>query len=1402
MNEEQKLRIDSYIKKLDYFEGTGAFSHDKESLSDEFLLFISAGGAGRRALAEVKKTFRQQVDPDCIEKKTMFLAIDSAHMEQDNSVTSGIFSQTEIIKFPYKDAHKKINPDVILPQIKEWVHKDLWTTTGGAGADITPPPEFSGVGTGAKRQCGRVLFIQSSVQQELFQSLVKIQNKLASLGRNCTKIKVIFLAGLAGGTGSGMIIDLAYLTRYYLKTILGVVYHQVQFSAYLLLPSACGDIIDINNRTIGNQNAYAALKEIDYYMTISNRNEHFVMDYGTISARNVDIAENIFDVCTLVEGIGEDGTFYKDSAESARQVIADFILNTHCINKSTRDIYCSIANNGTFSKNQGTIVTDQIANYTDIERPRDANYIYNVIGCSSCIVPTDLIMVYLAKKVFDEVFRFWRNRFVTTDRVTEFLNQCELEPNQLGRKWKTLQKSQLKLAIRNQVVNEIRANGPHYVVELLNESAKMIEDAPSNYLHKAFQNKQGFFVNREKWSRIQLLYSTTCEYLRELSSCVYDIYGYTLDCLRELIDTNSNLLIDKTEYEIRFGESFRWSPINLTTSENASYGIAKYLNSILTEGVIKRLALEFIEIFSNSQGIEAVLEDDLEAVQVDFALKIKQFISKALMDSTSFSFEEFLVKAILGNDDATANYYDKYGKMIPSYELQYSVEMILAELEKETKVLATLSMFSLEETSSSTALLLPSDSKLLDQAVADKSSIFGIPLDNIFWRNSKDRITLCKWYTGIPAWALFWTKDAEENYEIDGPNKVGLHINQGTKGIRGTNLPNLYPEKLWSPTDFAIRDRESAISKEIRGILDRAKKIEMMKLNAIDTDYYDIYLLNEAYSESDLFAMAEHSNNFGYSMSQALDILEAVNYVRKEKIDFIGQVMTTPDASDITELENFRFDMACRTIRRLPHKWDIIKNSLEIFEKLNKIIMMAKEQPQKYYSFGEIWGENREELAQGIDWEDRKTIDLKVPIGFDESKNIVYIDCKNQTLGLVVGPTGSGKSSFYNTFVLSMAYKYSTDFVGFILLDYKSGEHCQMLGHLPHIISLMDQSSEGCINDIFSFLMREIEFRFSILKKYGKTSIDDLHMKEKTELKTPVHIFVMLNNCNDFSQDNYLTLNRIISLGRACGIHIIVSTQAIIDSMNVLWNSATFKIVFQSYANSRYYQYHEIIGHLESRIPGCAVLDHPDRVTVFQTAFVPNMVDGHKFSDLVIGVISEYMCMNSYSLHKVNIPHQKNLSSVEQSPMIQGNFEERVHPYSGSEDYIFVSYSHKNSNSVMPIINRLYKDGFRIWYDEGINPGTEWDEKIASQVQNCSLFIAFLSEEYLASSNCKDELNYARDCDCSRLLVYLDSVELPAGMQMRLGRLQAIYRHKYADEKEFFLKLLDTPEILTCKEDI
>lgn len=137
-------------------------------------------------------------------------------------------------------------------------------------------------------------------------------------------------------------------------------------------------------------------------------------------------------------------------------------------------------------------------------------------------------------------------------------------------------------------------------------------------------------------------------------------------------------------------------------------------------------------------------------------------------------------------------------------------------------------------------------------------------------------------------------------------------------------------------------------------------------------------------------------------------------------------------------------------------------------------------------------------------------------------------------------------------------------------------------------------------------------------------------------------------------------------------------------------------------------------------------------------------------------------------------------------------------PYNGNGKYIFVSYSHKDSDKVLPVIDRMIAEGYRVWFDQGIDPGSEWDENIAQHIQNCGYFAVFMSGNYLSSGNCCDELSFARDLEKDRLVIYLEEVDLPSGIAMRINRIQSIHMYKYTDTEMFYSKLFSAQNINCC----
>ena len=139
--------------------------------------------------------------------------------------------------------------------------------------------------------------------------------------------------------------------------------------------------------------------------------------------------------------------------------------------------------------------------------------------------------------------------------------------------------------------------------------------------------------------------------------------------------------------------------------------------------------------------------------------------------------------------------------------------------------------------------------------------------------------------------------------------------------------------------------------------------------------------------------------------------------------------------------------------------------------------------------------------------------------------------------------------------------------------------------------------------------------------------------------------------------------------------------------------------------------------------------------------------------------------------------------------------------YNGDEPYIFVSYSHKDSELVFAEIKLLNELGYNVWYDEGIAPGNEWTEEIANALEGCALFIVFFTPNSAESDNVQNEIDFVLDDKKPCIAVHLRETTLRGRTRLRLGMKQAIIKYTMLQE-EYIYKLTSALERLGMKSKI
>lgn len=137
----------------------------------------------------------------------------------------------------------------------------------------------------------------------------------------------------------------------------------------------------------------------------------------------------------------------------------------------------------------------------------------------------------------------------------------------------------------------------------------------------------------------------------------------------------------------------------------------------------------------------------------------------------------------------------------------------------------------------------------------------------------------------------------------------------------------------------------------------------------------------------------------------------------------------------------------------------------------------------------------------------------------------------------------------------------------------------------------------------------------------------------------------------------------------------------------------------------------------------------------------------------------------------------------------------KLKAYLGNGKYIFVSYSHKDSDKVFELISVLQKE-YNVWFDEGIRFGREWDEEIVDKVDGCTLFIYAITNNSLESKNCKDEIAYAKDSNIPFLNILIDDIPLPNLFKLRYGRFQMLKYFEYQNKNEILEDLKRRSDVI------
>lgn len=126
-----------------------------------------------------------------------------------------------------------------------------------------------------------------------------------------------------------------------------------------------------------------------------------------------------------------------------------------------------------------------------------------------------------------------------------------------------------------------------------------------------------------------------------------------------------------------------------------------------------------------------------------------------------------------------------------------------------------------------------------------------------------------------------------------------------------------------------------------------------------------------------------------------------------------------------------------------------------------------------------------------------------------------------------------------------------------------------------------------------------------------------------------------------------------------------------------------------------------------------------------------------------------------------------------------------IKAYLGDDPYIFVSYARKNKDIVYPFIAEL-QERYNVWIDKSSIPyGADFDEEISSKIENCALFMFFITEDSLGSPYCMNEIRFANECKKTIVnILTKEDIDLPGRFRFKYGGYQMFPLYEHASLSE------------------
>lgn len=366
------------------------------------------------------------------------------------------------------------------------------------------------------------------------------------------------------------------------------------------------------------------------------------------------------------------------------------------------------------------------------------------------------------------------------------------------------------------------------------------------------------------------------------------------------------------------------------------------------------------------------------------------------------------------------------------------------------------------------------------------------------------------------------------------------------------------------------------ISKYLKSELnDDLSKDRELKSILKERPYYFVITLNKNITDSMeiLKDVMQEDNNRGVSIVAAYDDLPKectkIYRLNPEGKNLVDHIKLIEKDYEYFQSDLFEQDAALACMRQIAN---------------TRLKLLSTEYSlPKVLSFLEMYGAGRVEHLNCVrNWQENnpvKSLGVRVGVNTDGSPFLLDLHEKYQgPHGLVAGMTGSGKSEFIISYILSMAVSFHPNEVAFVLIDYKGGGLAGAFDdktngiHLPHLVGTITNLDGSAIQRSLMSIQSELIRRQRIFNE-AKTRTNEgtmdiytyqnLYRNHQVEEPLP-HLFIISDEFAELKQQEPEFMDQLISaarIGRSLGVHLILATQKPAGVVNdQIWSNTKFRV--------------------------------------------------------------------------------------------------------------------------------------------------------------------------------------------------------------------------------------------------